>query len=762
VQAPFGFGLRIPRFLVAILLMAAPAMSRELTTVARQPLIALASGGTFVLPHGAALLGPLAGTTLLRLAVGLAPRHQALLTHIADVRAHTSPAASPFKALSPSEFAASFAPTSGEMARLTGYLQDAGLRVTHTYGGRLLIDVAGMVYQVEQAFGLKLLRYRARNGAVYYVNETAPQLPANLAPLVTSVVGLRDDTTLVHAPLPRQTYATTRPRSSGRRFTIPPPPAGLLTPAQLRAAYNVTRLYSQTVTTTAGLSQTIALTGLGQTIALYELSPYDPRDVAAYDAAFGISATPPISIRVDGGATDAFAGKGATEATLDVEMVQAIAPGAQIIVYQSPSIQGGGSSASIDDAYARAIDDNRAQVLSTSWGQCEQQQQADQPPDLTLLHNLFAQATAEGITVVAASGDSGAYDCFDANDQPDTTQHALDYPASDPSVLAVGGTTLVMSGSMVVSESSWSGSGGGVSILYGRPSWQSGIGALAAGGGRRGVPDVAVNAGTPYAIWVSNGWEPVKGTSAGPPLWSALLALINQDRYAVAAIQQGADPPAPCAVTQGMGDIHAILYSVGTAGAFRDITTGPDNGAGAVAPGWDMVTGLGAPDALALARTLIAAPSLVPAAPGFCPPVLSPTTAPTTVPIALSTSTPRPIQKPHPTPTTTPRPAISLIVSVAPSRVAAGGFVTLRLHVRGLAGVLQRATLTLRYPGRTPWQFMRTTDKFGGVVVRVRVPVTLRVTGADLVALLRVGIQINGHAFSSQTSFHVVRSLPLR
>src|SRR5205814_1020627 len=115
------------------------------------------------------------------------------------------------------------------------------------------------------------------------------------------------------------------------------PPAGLLTPALLRAAYDITPIYSETFSTTSGLSQTAAITGAGQTVALYELSPYDPADIAAYDAAFGLSATLPLSVPVDGGATDAFGGTGAGEAALDIELVQAVAPGAQILVYSGPA-----------------------------------------------------------------------------------------------------------------------------------------------------------------------------------------------------------------------------------------------------------------------------------------------------------------------------------------------------------------------------------------------------------------------------------------
>src|ERR687883_106658 len=132
------------------------------------------------------------------------------------------------------------------------------------------------------------------------------------------------------ATLLRRAHGTT----DGRRA---PPPGGLLTPAQLRAAYDVTPIYSTTFTTTSGLSQTAAITGAGQTVALFELSPYDPADIAAYDAAFGLSATLPLSVPVDGGATDAFGATGRGEAALDIQLVQAVAPGAQILVYSGPA-----------------------------------------------------------------------------------------------------------------------------------------------------------------------------------------------------------------------------------------------------------------------------------------------------------------------------------------------------------------------------------------------------------------------------------------
>src|SRR5918912_1051516 len=494
------------------------------------------------------------------------------------------------------------------------------------------------------------------------------------------------------------------------------PPAGLLTPAQLRAAYDVTPIYSATFTTTSGLSQTAAITGAGQTVALFELSPYDPADIAAYDAAFGLSATLPLSVPVDGGATDAFGATGRGEAALDIEVLQAVAPGAQILVYSGPAAPNNTDNTGADDTYARIVNDNRAQVLSTSWGQCEPDQLAATPPDVTLLHNLFAQAVAEGMTVVAASGDEGANDCTDGRSNP-----SVDYPASDPYVIGVGGSSLSLDAAGgVQSESGWAASGGGASAVWPRPAWQAGPGVPA--GTQRMVPDVALDAGTGYAVWVAGGWTPVHGTSGGPPVWAGLLALANQARYALAAAR-GAPTPAPCAVLPGLGDVHSELYQLGATPAptpvFRDITLGPGNGVATPGPGWDGVTGWGAPDGYVLLRALLAMPALAAPAPGPCHEATP--APPTGPPTPLSSAAPaRPTPGRAPSSMPARRMASPVKVRAVPARVEAGG--GLLLQLRGAPGAGRTVTFELRYPDRRSQRVRQTTNAHGTARLRVHVP----------------------------------------
>jgi kumamolisin len=771
-------GVVIPLLLLALVMSGAspwPAAGRTVPI----------PGNQFGVPPGARVLGPLPAGRLLRLIVGLSVRHPAVLAAFLHAR-RAWPLSRP--TLTPAQFAARFSPTPAEEEAVAAYLRAHGLRILRTYPDRLLLDVAGTARQVEAAFGVSLVSYRDRHGHLDYANTTPPRLPLTVAGLVGTVVGLRDDGRLRHAPAPRSWHHGRVPRpatwasptarhegcalacaartergprpasaatwaspTAGRRPASGPaaPPAGLLTPAQLRAAYDVTPIYSATFTTTSGLSQTAAITGAGQTVALFELSPYDPADIAAYDAAFGLSATLPLSVPVDGGATDAFGATGRGEAALDIELVQAVAPGAQILVYSGPAAPNDTDNTSADDTYARIVNDNRAQVLSTSWGQCEPDQLAATPPDVTLLHNLFAQAVAEGMTVVAASGDEGANDCTDGRSNP-----SVDYPASDPYVIGVGGSTLSLDAAGgVLGESGWAGSGGGTSAVWPRPAWQAGPGVPA--GTQRLVPDVALDAGTGYAVWVAGGWTPVHGTSGGPPVWAALLALANQARY-VAAAARGAPTPAPCAVLPGLGDVHPELYQLGATPApppvFRDITLGPGNGVATPGPGWDGVTGWGVPDGYALLRALLAMPALAAPAPGPCPTATP--MPPTGTPTPLSSAAPA---RPTPGRATSSVPARRMAspvtVRAVPARVEAGGVVLLQL--RGAPGAGRTVTFELRYPDRRSQRVRQTTSAHGTAQLRVHV-LHLRPGDRAMVVRLRATMRGGRRALVTGTNFQIL------
>ncbi len=628
---------------------------------------------------GARILGPAPSSQPLALVIGLSLRRADLLSAYLQPRAgpHTMPV------VTPDGFGRLFGLSATDQDALIAYLSSFGLRVVRTYPDHLLLDVAGTVGQVSAAFGVTLMRYQGRDGRPHYTNTSAPRLPASFAGLVSTVVGLRDDTA-PYRPLlrPRATVArlplsmrwSARPPDEAHhaspardvRFTaaVPTPPPGLLTPANLRAAYDITPVYSGTLAASGGQTATVPIMGSGQTVALFELAPYDPADIAAYDGAFGLTSTAPTSIPVDGGATDSFGFSGRLEASLDIELARAVAPGAHLLVYNGPASPTSSDLTPVDDVYARIVNDDQAQMLSTSWGQCESAQQADQPPDLTLVHNLLAQAAAEGMTVLAASGDQGAYDCTTPSGEVDRSAPAVDYPASDPLALAVGGTTLQLArDGSVAAELGWAGSGGGLSGIFARPDWQVGPGvANNLSNGQRQVPDVAMDAGHSYAIVVNKGWSAVGGTSTGPPIWSGLLALANEARYA-SAQPQGAPAAQSCGMSPGLGDIHSELYGLGGTTAYRDITTGPDNGLAAPGPGWDYVTGWGVPDANVLLHALIAEPALAAPGPGPCPsptPSSSPTSTPAStdaptisVPSVTATNT-APLATTAPTATSTP------------------------------------------------------------------------------------------------------------
>jgi len=843
-------GSRDRRHVIILLLLAIVAGTlppRPVPTAARAAatMAAIGGGRGATLPRGARVLGPLPGPTPLRLIVGLTPRHQDLL----DAFLRRTDVRSPRRTLSSGDYTRLFGPTAASEGAVMAYLRARGLRIVRRYRDHLLLDVVGTAARIADAFGSPIVRYRDTRGRVYYANLTWPRLPAALAPLVTTVVGLRDDAPRRHGPAPRVAIATARipgsvndrpatcllgsgasrpqslrpacaamclgvptrcapdgvprgPRAArsaaqwrrprlaltvsvvnnSRALTrttqevwprhargVPPPPPTQLTPIGIQAAYDIAPLYTTVLTSTNGLTTTTVITGGGQTIALYELSPFDPKDIAAYDAAFGIAAAPPISIPVDGGATDAYGDAGAQETALDIELAQAVAPGARILVYNGPATPNSADTAAADDIYARIIDDGKAQVLSTSWGQCEDAAQTDQPPDFALLHNLFTQAVAEGMTVVAASGDNGAYDCLSADGMtPDVTKQTVDYPASDPYAIAVGGTQLALTASGgIASEAGWAGSGGGLSNTFARPAWQTGPGVdNLLSNGKRQVPDVALDAGSAYAVWL-RGWRTQGvGTSAATPIWAGLLALGNQLRYAVAGAAGAA--PSTCATLPGLGDIHQELYQLAAAPngtpAFRDITTGSSNGFAAAGPGWDYVTGLGAPDATVLLHALVALPALAPPTPGACPtPPPMPTPPPTITPLPRVTPTASPTgaRKPVPTPT---RPAVTqtrgarLVVRVVPGQVAPGGAIWLELS--GAMGRGLKVTFELDYP-TGPWRIIRVTDGLGAVKVWVRVPRTFS-TRRAIVVRLRATVRQNKRTMSVQTNLVVLQQLAVR
>ena len=319
---------------------------------------------------------------------------------------------------------------------------------------------------------------------------------------------------------------------------------------------------------------------------------------------------------------------GEVEVELDIEVMQGIAPAANIMVFEAPN-----SNIGVNNAYSCMGDPNAlgstigtrcpnylsqatAPTNSTSWGLCEFDQGS---AETATLDGILQQAAATGHSFYAASGDTGT------NDGCSVTP-AVDSPASDPNVTGTGGTKLFLnSGSNTwSSETAWPaeprnnlGSGGGLSIFFNRPSWQAGPGVLNGfSNGNRQVPDVSLNSDpvTGFSIYTCNnsgggacnpGFFSIGGTSAAAPAWAAFTAIYNQ--YAASQAKPN------------LGFANPSVYGLSrcTTNSFHDITSGsnPNNNPFSITSGWDYLTGLGSFDAAVTASRLLNLGTLCPVDP---------------------------------------------------------------------------------------------------------------------------------------------------
>ncbi len=334
--------------------------------------------------------------------------------------------------------------------------------------------------------------------------------------------------------------------------------------------------------------------GIGETVGILELGGgYKPADLKNYFSALGIKEPAVISVSVDKGKnTRTNPNTADSEVLLDIEVVGALVPGAKIAVYFAPN-----TSQGFQDALTTAIHDttNKASVISISWGSAESTWTVQA---MTAFDSAAQDAAALGVTICAASGDSGSSDGVN-----DGANH-VDFPSSSPHVLACGGTSLKTANGKITSETVWNdgpqggAGGGGFSNQFPLPAWQASANIKPPSDGGRGVPDVSGDADpeTGYRVLVDGQSLVIGGTSAVAPLWSSLVALLNEK------------------LGRPLGFLQPALYGLPqTSDAFHDITSG-SNGAFAAGPGWDAATGLGSPSGENLLQALSGAGSTTSAA----------------------------------------------------------------------------------------------------------------------------------------------------
>jgi subtilase family serine protease len=349
--------------------------------------------------------------------------------------------------------------------------------------------------------------------------------------------------------------------------TSPPTSAtGAFSPAQLRAAYGIDNI-SLGGTVGDGSGQTIAIVDAYDNPGLVSTTQagFSTSDLAAFDSQYGLQAPPSFIKYNQTGGTTSLASPAPTNGTwgieqsLDVEWAHAIAPKANIILVEASD----DNWSNLMAAAAQAASLPGVSVVSMSFGN-------DEWPGETASDSTFSTpANHNKVTFVAATGDGG---------------YPGQYAAFSPNVVAVGGTTLSVSGGRT--ETGWSGSGGG-SSSYEKDTFQS----ITKRSRPRETPDVSFDADPHTGVGIFDSydnsaapWEQVGGTSLSTPCWAGLIAIADQLRVAA---YPGLD------TLDGATDTLPGLYSLAQSD-FYDITSGT-NGMYYAGPGYDMVTGLGTP-----------------------------------------------------------------------------------------------------------------------------------------------------------------------
>jgi kumamolisin len=479
---------------------------------------------------------------VLTIVVGLKLHNESEFTDLLN-RLYDANSADYHRWITPADFLAKFSPIQSDVDAVRQHLESHGLTIKRVSDNRVLVEATGTVAQIEEAFAININAYKL-GAETHYSNDRNPSVPSSLKDVVESVTGLSSLEKMHHTS----------------NFEESPAAAVTYTPLEIATIYNfpssLNSFHGKTV-----------YDGTGVTIALATADTYLTSDVDYFWTYFAIQRTGTLTNICVNGCTSTLA----YEPTLDVEWSGAQAPGANLIVYEVPS----SSFSDFSLMFSQMASDNSAQVVSISYNACE----SNVGQSVMKTENAsFSQMAAEGMTIFAGSGDYGAYDC-------DTKQLKIGFPASDPDLTAVGGTTLNATAQYrYKSESAWTYSGGGASSYFAKPSWQVGPGVPS--NKKRDIPDIAFDAdeNTGQYTYYEGEWYSGFGTSYGGPNMAGYWALVLE------ALKG-----------KSTGNVAPLFYQLGASTSYKmdmhDVTTG-NNGAG-IGPGynaakdWDYTTGWG-------------------------------------------------------------------------------------------------------------------------------------------------------------------------
>jgi subtilase family serine protease len=562
--------------------------------------------------------------------------------------------------LIPEQFGQRFGPAPQDVQRVTGWLMQQGFRVNSVAKSARWIEFSGSAAQVQAAFRTEIHNYLVE-GQLHTANASEVSIPAALAPVVRGVLSLHD---FYSKPLTvRSPQKVTAKLVNGRPLFTSGKGLHALTPGDLATIYDLNPLYNATPT---------ALNGTGQTIAIVAVSNINVSDVTNFRSVFGLPASNP-NIILNG--PDPGVVPGADEATLDVEWAGAAAPGATVdLVVSSGTLVADPVSLSA----LFIVDNNLAQVMNVSFGACET---ALGSAGNAFFQALWEQAAAQGISVFVSSGDQGAAGCapkfsttpaqppaavsglsstefntavggseFNENVSPSVGPATFWSPTNGPDFASALGyipeqiwndsctPTTPNSLCTGTNDFNFASGGGGISVVYGVPSWQtlSIAGLAGAGFTHRVLPDISLNAALhdPYLFCFGTSGSPEcqniggiitfsagGGTSFSSPVFAGIMAVINQKTknehptlvagdgrqglanyvlYALGAAESGSALGFP-----GCNSSNQIVPTLRTSCAFNDITAGnnsvPNVTGFNASLGFDLASGLGSVDALNLA-----------------------------------------------------------------------------------------------------------------------------------------------------------------
>lgn len=505
---------------------------------------------TITIPHSllpsvgsAKVLGKLDKDRVLYVAVGLQPQHPAELQAFCD--SVSDPRSPNYRQwLTPAQVGESFGASATQVASVESYLKSKGFKITLSAPNRMAILAEGTVAEAQSAFGTTIENYEGKDpsGATirFFANSTPLHLPTTVGGPVVSITGVENYT----RPKPRATTQT-------------------LTPPLTRALYNTKPLFSG------------GYKGEGRSIGISNWDGFDVSNANLYITQYNLpvpSGGPGSNIHVVTISGGSQGNPAAGEGDLDFQMELGMAPLADIYIYDG----GGGDLIGV---LTKEASDNQCEIISESWGWALPSGTA------TSAHNQHLAMTAQGMTYMAASGDSG------------TQIEPFSYPNYDGEVLMVGGTVATVDSitGLRTDEVAWSGGGGGWSTnaatFNKKPAWQVGNG-VPSGINYRLSPDIALHAagaGGAYYFYTGGGLTTADGTSFASPINAGCLALVEQKLEANSTEDR-------------LGRFQDAIYLMnGRSDVWHDITVGnngtlPNGQPSNATPGWDFTTGWGSID----------------------------------------------------------------------------------------------------------------------------------------------------------------------